>query len=80
MHLHFRPYASNVRHSKNKLSAYVDVSDRQQLEKYRGTGYHVARHLLVTEDEYYAPFKPGRGVPVPQFAAALSSIGVKYPY
>ena len=80
MHLHFKPYTTLQVHARNKLAAYVDVFDRKALESYQGVGYHVAKHLLISEEDYSARFRPSVGTAVPQFAKCLQDLGVRYPY
>jgi hypothetical protein len=74
-HYHHKPYAVQLRMSREKLRAYVDVEDRAALSAYRGIGWHLVAHVLKTEAEYLAGMTEG-SLRIPQLAALFASLGI----
>jgi hypothetical protein len=80
MHFNHKPYRTIVEHARNKLQDRVDVNDRAALAAFHGTGYHIAKYLLESEEEYLRRFRPNHGVHLPSFAQRLRSIGAPVPF
>jgi hypothetical protein len=74
-HYHHKPYAVQLKMSREKLRAYVDVEDRAALAAYRGIGWHLVAHVLKTEAEYSAGMTEG-SLRIPALAALFTSLGI----
>jgi hypothetical protein len=74
-HYHHKPYAVQLKMSREKLRAYVDVDDRAALAAYRGIGWHLVGHLLKTEADYIAGMTEG-SLRIPQLGAQFARLGI----
>jgi len=74
-HYHHKPHAVQLKMSREKLRAYVDVEDRAALAAYRGIGWHLVDHVLKTEAEYDAGMTEG-SLRIPQLAARFARLGI----
>jgi len=83
VHFHYKPYAVIQEHSREKLRPFTDDFRPEALEAYieqRREGFHVAGHLLRTEEEYYRIFYPPNYVPIPEIAAMFERVGEELPF
>lgn len=58
-HFHYRPYEIMIRSTINKLGEGFQNKTSEEVEAYiraGGPGFHVARNLLITEDNYKSSF------------------------
>jgi hypothetical protein len=76
-HYHHKPYATQLRMSREKLRGYVDVNDRAALADYSGIGRHLVPHLMKSEAEYMGIMRPdSRCVKFPALNALFERLGI----
>ncbi len=83
VHFHYKPFAALQEHSREKLLPFTDDFRPEALATYieeRREGWHVAGHLLHTEEEYYQCFYPPSYVPMPEIAEMFERVGEKLPF
>jgi len=64
LHFHHRPYARQVEASLAKLRPYVNVYDREALERFRGPGWHLVQHIFGGKTAYQTMMNHGERVEV----------------
>ena len=52
LHFHHKPYRQQVAASLEKLQPYMNIKDQAELERFRGTGWHLIEHILKGEAYY----------------------------
>jgi hypothetical protein len=57
LHFHNRGYYDQIKYSKAKLANRISNFQRSTLRAYQGSGIHLVRYLLSSEEEYLASFK-----------------------
>jgi hypothetical protein len=60
LHLHHKPFDHVVYGAKQKLQGRVDTANPEALRSFRGVGWHLAKYLLMTREDYYTYLDPGR--------------------
>jgi hypothetical protein len=77
LHYHHKPHRTVVEQAKRKLRAFVDVTDRQALARHTGSGAHLTRHLLMSEQEYLTQFVDKLLIRFDGLSRALTALGIK---
>jgi hypothetical protein len=57
IHCHYKPFRLLQRSARDKLAPYISDFSRDALLAFKGENFHVAQHLLMTEDHYRRLFK-----------------------
>lgn len=52
MHFHYKTFPELLKSARAKLKSRIPSFDRETLQSYRGTGYHVAGYFLISEADY----------------------------
>lgn len=79
IHMHHKPHATIVAHSRNKISPYYDVNDAVLMQSLYATN-RLVRFMLDDEATYMEKFLALPGTKLPQFRKALEDIGTYLPF
>jgi hypothetical protein len=76
LHFHNRPFPELLIATRRKLSPRVSSFDRATLQSYKGTGYHLANYLLISEVDYLSNLKK----PEIDFREHFDHVGLPVPF
>lgn len=79
MHYHHKPFDLLVEHSKNKLRAFFDPDDEEQLKAPENRN-RLTSFILDGEEAYMNKFKTDAGLYLPAFGQRLNQIGITMPF
>jgi hypothetical protein len=72
IHLHYKPFADLVTGARQKLAAFMDITDLETLKTFTGVGRHTVRYLFMTPEAYYRE-RPD-GLPFISFGGFLRAL------
>lgn len=78
-HFHNKPFSDVLYHAKEKLEKFVNVNDKEALEKYTGNGHHLVRYFFISENEYINMYENKPKVLVEGLVALLTNISIDLP-
>jgi len=81
-HFHFKPYQLLVEHAREKLKTRLPLDNitREELQSYRGPGYHLTRYLTQTEEEVHSWLDSHPSVRTAAANELFAELGVDFPF
>ncbi len=59
LHYHHKPFALMLDHCKRKLQGLIDIENPSAASNYTGSGNHLIKYLMMSEQEYLEEFENG---------------------
>jgi hypothetical protein len=83
VHYHFKPYELLQAHARQKLQAFISDLSEENIKNHienKGSGFHYARHLLMTERDYLSRINASLYQDVPSFTDFFDLADIKLPF
>lgn len=79
-HFHNKPFQDAREHARNKLALRVESFDKEYLATYKGSGRHLTKYFLLSEQEYLKQVLLAPFCNIGSLANKFDDLAIEWPY